>query len=450
MSAQNLDEELSKLRIDKTRKPAHRGGYAKLLVALLLGAGGLAYVYYARAQAPIAVRVAKAEVESGGADVGAAVLTAGGYIVPRKKIEVSSKIIGRVKEVLVERGDPVQAGDVLLRLEDEEQAAQVAAAEAQLAAAKARLTELQAGSRPEEIAAARAAVASAEATLKKARADLDRFESLAREEVISQQELDTARTAHDVALANLDSARKNAELVEKGPRQEQIDTALAQTREAEANLAYAKTQLDDTVIRAPITGTILEKVAEKGELVTNINFGGTRGAKSSVVSMADLRDLQVEVDLNENDLHKVRLGQLCEVRPDSAPDVVVKGEVDQIAPQADRQKATVQVKARLIDPDGRVRPEVNARVMFLADASLQAGAAPAAQAKIWAPRAALVKSADGTIVYLASQGAAVARKVALGAESEKGVEVTEGLDGTEALIVEPLDRMADGARIVVK
>jgi HlyD family secretion protein len=321
-------------------------------------------------------------------------------------------------------------------------------AEARVASLRARVKELRAGSRPQEIATARAAVASAQATLEKAGADLKRLEPLAAQGVISRQELDTARQAYEVARANLDSARKNAEMWEIGPRQEEIEAAEAQRREAEANLEYARTQLDFTVIRAPISGTILEKLAKKGELVTNTNFGGTRGAKSSVVSMADLKDLQVEVDLNENDLPKVRLNQNCEIRLDSHPDAAFEGRVDEIAPQADRQKATVQVKVRLVNPQDFVRPEVNARVTFLEDAPAPAATETVAP-RVWIPRTALVSGAEGPMVFIAADRTAVGRRVTRGMEGPRGVQITDGLAGNEMLIVEPLEKIKDGARISV-
>ena len=458
MAEQNLDTELSKLRIDKSRKRANGRGYGKI-VALLLAAGvcGGGYSWYAKAHAPIEVKVAKVEREVPGvAESGLAVVTANGYVIPRKQIEVSSQIIARVKDILVDRGSKVKAGDILIRLEDDQYAAQVRQAEAQLAAAKANLAKLRAGSRPEEIAAARATVASVQATLDQSRLDLERARKLVQAQVSPQQDLDKAQTAYDVALAALNSAKKNCELVELGPRKEDIAAAEAQERQAEASLEYAKTQLDFTVIRAPVDGTILEKVAEKGELVTNINFGGTRGAKSSVVTMADLRDLQVEIDVNENDLPKVHPGQKCEVRLDSDPNAVIKGEVDEIAPQADRQKATVQVKVRLINPGPTVRTEVNARVTFLSTTSSvssvsSASTVPSAQARVWIPREALAKNAAGeTIVYIAADGVAAQRKVVTGGEGDKGVVVTEGLTGTESLIVEPLDKISDGAQVAIK
>ena len=195
MTDQDLGHELSKLRIDRTRKKPRQGSFRWVLILALLALGVGGYYYYAQANAPIPVKVVRAErdQESTGE---VSLLTASGYIIPRHKVEVSSKIIGRVDDLRIKRGDKVKQGDMLLRIEDNEYIAQVRAAEAQLSSAKARLAELRAGSRPQEIEAARAELASAEATLKGARQDLDRIEKLGAEEIVSRQELDRIRTSY--------------------------------------------------------------------------------------------------------------------------------------------------------------------------------------------------------------------------------------------------------------
>ncbi|MCX7016906.1 MAG: efflux RND transporter periplasmic adaptor subunit [Candidatus Sumerlaeota bacterium] len=450
MGPQNLQTELPKLRIDRSRKRSPRRRWGRLFLGLLiLGGAAGAYQYYQNAHAAIPVKVVRAEREEAHAGGAQPVLTASGYVIPRRNIEVSSKIIGRVKEVLVDRGQQVRQGQPLVRLQDDEYQAQVQAAEAQYANAQAVLAQLRAGSRPEEIAAAHAAVASAEATFANSQRDLERFNGLYTRGVVSKQEFDQAQTAYDVAQANLKSAKENATLVEKGPRQEQIDAAEAQARAAKANLEYAKTQLSFTVIDAPTTGTILEKVAEVGELVTNVNFGGTRGAKASIVTMADLSDLLVEIDLNEGDLGKARVGQPCEIKLDSLPNRVFQGRVDEIAPQADRQKATVQVKVSILDPTSEVRPESSARVTFLEDAPAHTWQVTPSRPRVWIPPAALVNAPQGTLVYIASDGTAVSRPVKTGGESARGIEVLDGLAGNEMLIVEPLQKIKDGAKIKV-
>jgi HlyD family secretion protein len=442
--------ELAKLRIDKSRKKARRGqgGNVLALVILLALAGG-GYALYAKQFAPIPVHLGKITRQSGGAAAkGATVITASGYVVPRHKVEVSPKIIGHVKELLVKRGDRVNEGDVLLRLEDDEYQARLKAAEANVATLQARLEELRAGARPQEKAAATATVTSAEATLRSAQQDFDRMNALAAQGAVSRQELDRSRASLDVARARADQERKQADLVHIGPRREVVEAAEAMLHQAEADLNLARTSLEYTVIRAPISGTILEKIAEKGELVTNTNFGGTRGAKNAIVTMADLSDLQVEVDVNENDLPKVQLGQPCEIRLDSRPDYGYQGAVDEISPQADRQKGTVQAKVRILNPDDAVKTELNARVTFLAPKQ-DVAPADADKTRLWIPKESVVQGPHGPTVYLVSDGVVVARAVKLGGDGENGVEVTDGLAGTEQLIMEPLDKLKDGARVAV-
>lgn len=443
MAAQNLDNELSRLRIDKSRKRQKRRGGRGLLLLLVLGVLGGGYAYY-KAHAAVEVKAAK-PVVSRETLLNTPVLTAGGYVIPRNKIEVSSKIIGRIEEIFVDRGSQVKQGDVLLRIEDADLQAQVRQAEATLNAARARLAELRTGSRPEEIAASQAAVNSAEATAKNAAADLARVQSLGTDEVISRQAIDEFKMKFDVAQAGLESARKNFELVRKGPRQETIDAAAAQVSQAEANVEYVKTQLNYSVIRAPISGTVLEKLAKKGELVSFQNFGGTRGAKTSLVSMADLTDLQVEIDVNESDVAKVHLKQACEIRLDSAPGVVLKGEVDEIAPEADRQKATVQIKVRISAPPAGIHPEVNARVTFLESGRPAASDAP----RVYVPRAALTGTGESMTVYVIEGGLAQMKAVKVGDESPKGVQVLEGLTGSEELVLEPPAGLKNGTRVTV-
>lgn len=445
MTDAGRDEKIGKLKIDREHKRPKRFRFkwSWLIGAVVLG--GMGYGGYQQATAPLAVRTMPVEQEAVKAGRGPALVTATGYVVPRHKVEVSSKIIGRVVELNVKRGDVVQAGDVLLRVEDADFQARVAQARARVAAVEARVKELKAGSRPEEVAAARASAAASAAALRDAETELARLEQLAGAGVSPVQERDRAKNARDSARARLAADQNNARLVELGPRAEAIEAAEAELKQAQADLALAETELGYTVIKAPISGTVLEKIAEVGELVTNSNFGGTRGAKSSVLTMADLGDLQVEVDVNQAELQKVALGQETEIRLDVNPDVAYSGRVDEISPQADRQKGTVQVKVGIVSPDAGMKTDVNARVTFLGKADPNAGAGE--KPRLWIPRSAVVRNGAESQVYVMENGVVAVKVVKTGIEAEKGVEVLEGLTGTETLIVGPMDQVKAGAHV---
>jgi HlyD family secretion protein len=450
MAKSGLDSELSKLSIDRTQRKRSGGWLGRLITLLLLAIvfGGGYVAYSSIWTAPVVVSVIQPTEESSVSTAGQAVLTAGGYIVARDVYVISTKIDGRVEEIFIERGQVVAEGDTIITIEDEEHRAQVKLASAQVAQARARLEQMLAGSRPAEIARARADVASARAIALQKKRDEERFVGSGRDGIASSSEVDVAKADRLVAEANLNSLEEMLRLVELGPRTEEIAVARASLLQSDANLEYMETQLDFTVIRAPITGTILEKVAKKGEMVTTNNFGG-QGARSAAVSMADLTDLQVELDINEDDLPRVRLGQRCELGVDSHPDAVIVGEVDEIAPRADRQKATVQVKVKILNPPPFLRPEVNARVTFLEEKTEEVVDAPSGST-LWVPREVVRLGSGGSIVYLVHAGKVLVREVETGREGALGLEIVEGLVGDEQIISSNLDLMEAEMRVAVQ
>ena len=244
-------------------------------------------------------------ISTGHAEQGV-VLNATGYIVAAHKIELAAKVIGKVKWIGVDKGDKVKEGQVLVRLEDDEYRAQLDQAKGNLANLQAHLAELEHGSRPEEIAQAMANLNSAKADLENARVSLERTRKLVSQAVMSQQNLDDAQARYDSAVAKVNSLQKAYDLVKLGPRQEQIDAMRGQVEQARGAVAYAETNLANTIIRSPVTGTILERAVEIGEFVTT-SFVGDRGAKGYVVSLADLNDLEVELDISQNDFAKLHM-----------------------------------------------------------------------------------------------------------------------------------------------
>jgi HlyD family secretion protein len=439
------NKDLSVLQIDRTRPAAGRAprpGRRRVWVSVVAGIALL--IIAAIAYAAVYGNVAQVQVERVGLRQGTAagetVLTAGGYIVAHHTIEVSSKVVGKVAWIGVEKGDKVKQGQVLVRLEDDEYQAQLAQAKANLAQAEANLLKLEHGSRPEEVAAARAAVEQAQADFENNQLIYNRTVYLARQGVDSPAQLDNAQAQYDMAKAKLDSAKKNYELTKIGPRHEDIQIARAQVEQMKAAVDYAQTMVDSTRIRAPVSGTILDRLVEKGEMVTTQVFGGTGGAKASVVSLADLNDLQVELDINENDFPKISMNQACKVTADSYPDRPYQGVVAQISPQADRQKATIQVKVKVLSPDDYLRPEMNAHVSFLAPATGKAADV------LTIPSRAVLQRDGKNQVFVFSGNRVELREVQLGPAQGDAVVVEGGLDANDKVVVSDTSKLASGQR----
>jgi HlyD family secretion protein len=352
-------------------------------------------------------------------------------------------VIGRVKWIGVDKGDRVKEGEVLVRLEDDEYQAQLMQAKGQLSSLEAKLAEAVNGSRPEEVAQAQANVYTAQSDLDNARITLDRNKRLLKDGVVAQQVVDDAQARYDNALHRVNSLQKTYELVKLGPRKEQIDSLRGQVDQARGAVSYAETNLANTVIRAPVTGTILERAVEKGEFVTT-SFVGDRGAKGYVVSLADLNDLEVELDIAQNDFAKLHAQQHGAVTTDAFPDRKYDGFIKEISPEANRQKATVQVKVKISKPDLYLRPEMNASVAFAAE---EKPASPTEQTSV-KPVVIVPSSAlhDGA-VFVLLDGKALRRMVKTGATSPQGVRVEQGLVGGEDLITNPPPGLKDGDKV---
>ena len=254
----------------------------------------------------------QASVASGRVD--GSVLTVSGYIVNRERIEISPRFMGQVKWIGVKKGDAVTNGQVVVLLDSAEY--------------QARLSEVN------------GQIASAQVAIEKAQLDLQRAQELVRQKVEMGKVLDDARLEVRSAEARLQQGMGSRQLIE--------------------------TYIDWCTIRSPVNGVVLEKLVDPGELVSPQTFGGTRGPSTSLVAVADPADLQVEIDLNESDLPKVFLGQKCAVSPEAYPDRRYEGVVAEMAPEASRQKGTLQIKVQIRNPDSLLTPELSAKVDFLA------------------------------------------------------------------------------------
>jgi HlyD family secretion protein len=444
-----MEAELKSLRIDRSqrRPPSGSKWAARWIIGgvalfLLLGAGR--FVYEKMNSAPVVEVQRVRQASSPSASGGAVILNATGYIIAAHRIQVASKVVGKVSWIGVEKGTKVKEGQVLVRLEDDEYRAQLQQARGQLANLQAKLRELENGSRPEEIAGALANLNVAKADLENANVSLQRAKTLTESKVLSRQALDDAQARYDSALAKVASLEKTHELVRLGPRIEQVDAVRGQIEQANGSVAFYETQLRNTIIRAPVTGTILERAVEKGEFVTT-SFVGERGAKGYVVSLADLNDLQVELDISQSDFAKLGPRQRGVVTTDAFPDRKYEGYIEEISPEANRQKATVQIKVRVQKPDDYLRPEMNANVAFVSDEK-PSSVSGTSKPMIVVPTSSVRNGA----VFVALGGKAIRRPVKAGSAASHGTRIDEGLVGGEDLIVNPPAELKDGDKVAVK
>ena len=403
----NLKDDLASLKIDHSDRAG--GGSKGLWVGLilLLAAGGGAWWWSTRAQAA-EVTVAAVTTKAAGAAAAGAVLNASGYVTARRRATVSSKVTGKVVEIFVEEGQAVRQGQVMARLDDSQARAALAHAEAQLGAA-------------------RKSAAQDEARLKEAELNLQRRQMLMKEQVVGKAEVDTAQADVDSLKARIAYA------------QEQISVAESQVR-------MRRTELDDMVVRAPFSGVAISKDAQPGEMVSPVSAGGGF-TRTGIGTIVDMSSLEIEVDVNESFINRVRATQKVEAVLDAYPDWRIPAHVIAVVPTADRQKATVRVRIAFEKLDPRILPDMGVKVSFLRE---EEPAAAATAARFSVPKTA-VRTIDGkTIVFVVRDNQVERRAVTAGLEEGDQVEVLSGVRAGEQVVVEGPANLKDGDRIKVR
>jgi len=452
MAIDTKHEDLQSLRIDRSQRGDNGGEpplwaqrYILIGLAVVVLLGVVALTYRALSSSIPEVEVVRAAAQTTSNDAaGSIVLSATGYIVAHHKIEANSKVTGRVAWIGVEKGDQVKEGQVLVRLEDQEFRAQYEQAVGAAESARAQLEQLEHGSRPQEIQQTEHNLSEARATAANDEISLERIKKLFGEGVMSKQALDDATAKYEASQQRVHSLEQSYQLAKIGPRDEEIARAKGALMQAEGQAAYAKSQLDATVIRAPISGTILERSVEKGELLT----GQFASAARPVFSMANLKDLQVELDIAQADFARLGPKQKGIVTVDAFPDRTYHGVIAEISPEANRQKATVQVKVQILDPDEYLRPEMNSTVKFIADEPSQKSNDSRA-AGVFVPSTAMRDRDGKKIVYIAHNGRVVARDVHVVSQRADGALV-DGLVGGENVITSAPAALKDGDKIKIK
>jgi multidrug resistance efflux pump len=295
---------------------------------------------------------------------GDVVLESKGYIIAAHTIQVSPKVGGMILKMDLEEGMRVKRGQVLAQLEITDYQSERDRLRAQLDSAWERYMELQAGYRPEEIKQAKAELDEAEATRKQMMLDFERNRGL-NKAVLSPRDYEASEFAFKSADRRVERLKQAHLLMVEGPRQEKIAAAWADMMQIDADLAKAEWRLDNCTVRAPISGTILTKYAEEGNIVNQLSFN----LKGSLCDLADLADLEVELKVQERDVAKVFKGQKCRVRCEAYPDRVYDGVVSRLMPIADRSQAAVPVRVKVRVPAEEegvyLKPEMGAVVSFL-------------------------------------------------------------------------------------
>ena len=317
--------DIAKLRIDRGATPIRSSRRRKWLWLSGIAVAGLAGAGW-YASRPHAIDVTTTAIVTSYPSQQFVVLNATGYVVAQRKAAIASKATGRLEWLGVAEGSTVKEGEVIARLDNRDVVAQAQSAEA-------------------SVRAARAALEGAKAEERDATTQLKRNEELVAKGFVSQASLDAVKMRADRAIAGVANA--------------QASIAVAQ-----ANARNAQVAVDYTQIRAPFDGVIVSKAANVGDMVTP--FSSATDSKGAVVSMVDMSTLEVEADVSESSLAKIRVAQPCEITLDALPDVRFRGRVSRMVPTVDRAKATVVTKVRFDAIDPRILPDMSAKVSFLA------------------------------------------------------------------------------------
>lgn len=395
------ETDLSSLRIDRQaprspkRRP-HEGWLIGGLAVLVLGGAAI----FAGLRASVSVETVT--VGEAWPYQGLTVLNATGYVVAQRKAAIASKATGRLEWLGVREGSVVKAGELIARLEQRDVAAQLQQAAANVGVAQANVGQVQAELRDAELAFGRA-------------------RDLRARNFVAQAQVDQAEARMVKARAAVVSAR-------------------AAEKAAEAARQAAQVAVAQTEIRAPFDGVVLTKHANVGDLITN--FSAAADSKGAVVSMADMGTLEVEADVSESSLSKIKPGQSCEIQLDAFPELRFRGEVSRLVPTVDRAKASVLTKVRFLDPDPRVLPEMSAKIAFLSEALDAAQRQP----RVAVHGEAVVAEGGASAVFRVENGVAKRVSVTPGAKIGDLVELS-GVAPGDTLVLRPAASLRDGAAV---
>jgi RND family efflux transporter MFP subunit len=406
---------LNQLRIDRSQPPSsdgHGKWWATGIAVLIIAASAIWYLTRPTG-IPITTAVAQAVAGSAsGASAGSSLLDALGYIVARRRATVSSKVTGKVVKVMLEEGQRVEAGQIIALLDDSNWRAALTQSKAQVQQAEAN-------------------VDSAQTAYDDAKPIFERAEKQKAAAVISAESFDESHAQYNVAHNNLLIAQRGLEA-------------------ARAGVEVAQRSLEDTVIRAPFAGIVTEKAAQPGEMVSPVSAGGGF-TRTGIGTIVDMESLEVEVDVSENFINRVRPRQPVTIKLNAYPDWDIPGSVIAMIPTADRAKATVKVRIAIGQKDPRIIPEMGARVAFLSDNEpTTAGTEKSPAPGVVIPAEAVVTSGSASIVFVVHGSTVERRAVRLGGKTSSGQIVNAGLEPGNSVALSDLSKLSDGARVRIE
>jgi len=404
-----LKDELASLKIDHSARAGggRRSGLLVFVALLLLAAVAGGWFWTQRAQAATVKTAVVTAVTGAGASPGA-VLNASGYVTARRRATVSSKVTGKVLEVFVEEGKAVKKGQVLARLDDSQVRAALAVAQAQLATA-------------------RGAAAEDEARLREAERQFNRLNQLVQEKVVGRAEVDTAQSQVESLKARIALARHQVEV-------------------AQSQVAAFEVDLSDMVVRAPFDGVAISKDAQPGEMISPVSAGGGF-TRTGICTIVDMSSLEIEVDVSESYINRVKPNQPVEAILDAYPDWRIPAHVITTVPTADRQKATVRVRIGFEALEPRILPDMGVKVSFFNERQPEAAPGAPTRPRLVVPKAAVRSDAGQSVVFVVREERAERRAVTTGPAEGEQIEIVSGLNAGERIVVEGVNGLTDGARV---
>ena len=403
--------DLGSLRIhDGQRSKSGMGKrifYASIPVVIF--AGIVATAFALRNQKPIVEVARAAKPDAGGPQTA---LNASGYVTPRRRATIAAKITGRVMGVYFDEGTRVKEGQLLATLDDSDYKRTLDSAKA-------------------DRNASQAAIADLEVQLRNAEIQLKRAQQLQESGIQTQEALDNARTAADSLRAKIALTRE-------------------QVAAAESRIAVAQQAVDNCTIRAPFPGIVVSKDAQVGEMVSPVSAGGGF-TRTGIATIVDMKSNEIEVDVNESYIARVKEGQLVKATLDAFPNDPYDAKVRTVIPTADRQKATVKVRISFLKLDDKILPDMGVKVAFLEDEKPAAkGKAKGPEAVAFIPKGAVHRDSSASFVYVLRDGKVERRAVSLGMDRGSDIAVMAGLTPGDSVVVKAPESLHDGDKVEIR